>query len=100
MVEPELPVLLVDQLVRDRHVLVDEADIELERLHDRRDVVALDPHEPTRAGRVDRTRPHPQIDGDVVHLVEPAGLEHDLWEQTAVHEHAEEHVLMRDRDEL
>lgn len=96
VVEPELAVLVVAHGVRHVHVLMHEPDVELERLHDRGHVVALDAHERAHAVRVDRARTHPQIDGDVVHLVEAAGTQHHLREDGPVHEHPRAHRLVRE----
>jgi hypothetical protein len=54
--QPELGVLLVDQLVGDVHVLVREADVELERLADGADAVALDASRRSR-GRASKAGP-------------------------------------------
>ena len=73
VVEPELAVLVVAHGVRHVHVLMHKTHVELQRLHDRGDVVALDAHECAHAVRIDGARAHPEVDGDVVHLVEAAG---------------------------
>ena len=56
--EPELSVQRVVHLVVHVHVLVNETDVELQRLHDRRHIVAFNPHEAPHAMRVDRARAH------------------------------------------
>ena len=80
---------------------MDEADVELQRLHDRRDVVALDPHEAPHARRVDGARPHPLLDAELRHLL--------WWQASFEDEHRRrgldgdepaEHVLMGDRQQL
>jgi hypothetical protein len=98
VVQPELAVVLVDDLVGDAHVLVHEADVELERLHDRSHVVAFDAHQAPHAGRVRGARAQPLVDGDVVDHVD-AGPQRDLRHQGPVNEVADHHVLEHDRDE-
>jgi hypothetical protein len=97
--QPELAAALVLQLVADVHVLVREANVELERLHDRADAVALDAHQPPHAARVDRRRAHPLVDRDRVDLRHAARRDRDLRHQRAVEEMAHMHALERDRQQ-
>ncbi len=99
VVQPERTVLLVGELVADAHVLVHEADVELEPLHDRPDAVALDAHQPPHPGGVGRAGAEPLVDGDVVDGVDP-GADCDLRHQGAVDEVPHHHVLEHHRDEL
>ena len=100
VLEPELGVVVVDDRVPDVHVLVHEADVELQRLHDGVDPVALDAHEAAHATRVDRAGAHPLVDRDVVHPVEVAGLEDELRQERPGHDHPGEHRVERDGQEL
>ncbi|MFO1537484.1 MAG: hypothetical protein ACKOVH_06615 [Actinomycetota bacterium] len=96
--EPELAVERVAYAVVDVHVLVHEADVELEGLHDGGDVVALDAHERAHAPRVHGACTHPEVDGDVVHDVDAPGAQHGLGEQGAVEEHPGEHRLVAEAE--
>ena len=91
--------LLVGELVADAHVLVHEADVELEPLHDRPDAVALDAHQPPHPCGVLRAGPEPLVDGHVVDGVNP-GADRDLRHQGPVDEVADHHVLEHHRDQL
>ena len=62
----------VVHLVLHVHILVNETDVELQRLHDRGHVVAGDAHQRAHAMGVDGARAHPQIDRDVIEIVEAA----------------------------
>jgi hypothetical protein len=99
VIQPEGAVLLVGELVADAHVLVHEADVELEPLHDRPDAVALDTHELSHPGGVGRAGAEPLVDGDVVDGVDP-GAHGDLRHQRPVDQMADHHVLENHRDEL
>jgi hypothetical protein len=99
MLEPELTVQRIVHLVVHEHVLVHEADVELQRLHDRGDVVAFDAHEAAHTVRVHRARTHPEIDRDLVEVVERPARDDRLRQRCLVREHAEEHVLVDDREQ-
>ena len=100
VLEPELAVQRIVHLVVHVHVLVHEADVELQRLHDRGHVVALDAHEAAHAVRVHRARAHPEVDRDLVQVVERPARDDRLRQRRLVREHAEEHVLVGDREQL
>ena len=67
------PWFVVEHLAAEVHELVRRADVELEVLHDRRDVAVREVERVLGADRVDRARAHPLDDGDLLHrLAGPA----------------------------
>jgi hypothetical protein len=100
MLEPEFSVHRVVHLVVHVHVLVDETDVELECLHDGGNVITFDPHEAPHAVRVHRARSHPQIDRDLVEIVEGSAGDECLRQRRLVREHAQQHVFVHDGQQL
>ena len=74
MVELEATVLRVVDPVAEVHELGRGADVELQALEDRHDVVALEPQRPLHAARVDRAGAGPLLDRDRGHPVGPERL--------------------------
>ena len=81
------------------HVLVREADVELEALEDRLDGVAGEAHLALHAARVDRAGTHPLVDGDRLARL-GADLHVHVRQRGAIEEVAEQHVLAAEHREL
>ena len=81
------------------HVLVREADVELEALEDRLDAVAGEAHLALHAARVDRAGTHPLVDGDRLARFR-ADLHVHVRQRGAIEEVAEQHVLAAEHREL
>ena len=97
--QPELAAGRALELPADVHVLVREADVELERLHDRVDPVSLDAHQTPHASGVDGARAHPLVDGEVVHRARILRRDRDVGHQRTVEEVPEVHGLEGDREQ-
>src|SRR4029453_15175846 len=97
--QPEVAARLALEVVVHVHVLMREADVELEALEDRPDAVAGEPEEALHAPGVDGARPHPLLDRDRLARL-GTDLEVHVGERAAVQEMAEQHVLAADHRQL
>ena len=100
MREIKLTVLCIGDRIDNVHVLMHKSNVELERLHNRRDVVALDAHQRAHTAGVDGARAHPLIDRDGVHQVEVSAAHNDHRHHAPRDHHAREHVFVRKYQKL
>jgi len=99
--EPELAMQRIRHAVGHVHVLVTETHIELQCLHDRRHVVALNAHHLTHAIGIDRAHAHPLVD---VHrragVLVQAATHGERHPQRLHAMETAEHVVVRNRQQL
>jgi hypothetical protein len=96
--EPEEAARRALELVADVHVLMCEADVELEVSHDGPDVVAFETHRALHALGVDRARAHPLLDRDGLSRLRTEPHVHGRQRGT-IQEMPEQHVLSTERRE-